>query len=124
MRRNHALGSRHRRAIGALLAAVTALLLAACGGSSSSAPSSGSSPSSHPTSGKQIFTSAGCAGCHTLAADDATGSVGPNLDKLKPSYGRTLAQVTHGGGTMPSFSGSLSKAQIRAVARFVVSATH
>ena len=112
----------HRRAVGALLAAGTALALGACGGSSSS-PASSSSSSSHSRSGKQIFTSAGCASCHTLAAAHASGSIGPDLDNLKPSYARTVAQVTHGGGTMPSFSGSLSKAQISAVARFVASAT-
>ncbi len=33
-----------------------------------------------------IFTSAGCVGCHTLAAANATGTVGPNLDQAKPDY--------------------------------------
>src|SRR6478752_968005 len=38
------------------------------------------------TAGKAVFTSAGCAGCHTLKAAGATGAVGPNLDQLKPPY--------------------------------------
>jgi cytochrome c oxidase subunit II len=32
--------------------------------------------------GEQIFTSAGCSGCHTLAAAGATAKVGPDLGKL------------------------------------------
>ena len=39
------------------------------------------------TDGKAIFKGAGCAGCHTLAAAGATGTIGPNLDQLKPSVG-------------------------------------
>jgi mono/diheme cytochrome c family protein len=31
--------------------------------------------------GKQVFTASGCASCHTLAAANATGTVGPNLDQ-------------------------------------------
>ena len=68
--------------------------------------------------------SAGCGGCHTLAAAHSRGAVGPNLDQLKPSYAAVVSQVTHGGGGMPSFSARLSTAQIRAVARFVASATN
>jgi len=83
----------------------------------------GSSSLPAGASGEQIFKSSGCGGCHTLAAAKATGSVGPNLDQLKPSYAAVVSQVTNGGGVMPSFSGSLSKSQIAAVARFVVSAT-
>lgn len=110
---------------GGLLTATAALTLAACGGSSpASSGSSTSSTSTAVSSGKQIFSSAGCAGCHTLAAVHATGSVGPNLDQLKPSEAAVVSQVTSGGGGMPSFAGSLSKSQIIAIAKFVASATH
>ena len=34
------------------------------------------------TSGEDVFTSAGCSGCHTLAAAGADAEVGPNLGKL------------------------------------------
>jgi cytochrome c551/c552 len=34
--------------------------------------------------GRQAFASNGCAGCHTLAAAGATGTVGPNLDDVLP----------------------------------------
>ena len=39
-----------------------------------------------PAAGAKIFQSAGCIGCHTLAAAHATGTVGPNLDQAKPDY--------------------------------------
>jgi cytochrome c oxidase subunit II len=32
--------------------------------------------------GRQLFAEGGCASCHTLAAADANGTVGPNLDEL------------------------------------------
>jgi mono/diheme cytochrome c family protein len=71
--------------------------------------------------GKQVFTTAGCAGCHTLKDAGATGNVGPNLDQLKPSAARVSHQVQVGGGAMPSFKGTLSPAQIAAVAAYVSS---
>ena len=59
-----------------------------------------------PTAGKHVFLTAGCSGCHTL--DDATlhGTVGPNLDQLKPPLSKVVPQVINGGGAMPSFKGS------------------
>ena len=71
--------------------------------------------------GKQVFTSAGCAGCHTLKDAGATGNVGPNLDQLKPSAATVSHQVQVGGGAMPSFKATLSPAQIAAVAAYVSS---
>ena len=76
-------------------------------------------PPGGPTDGKAIFASAGCVGCHTLAAAGATGTVGPNLDDAKPSKELVLDRVTNGKGGMPSFKGQLSQAQIEAVATFV-----
>ena len=69
--------------------------------------------------GKQIFTSAGCVGCHTLKDANATGNVGPNLDQLKPAKDRVARQVENGGAAMPAFKGRLSPAQIQAVAAYV-----
>jgi mono/diheme cytochrome c family protein len=80
-----------------------------------------SSPTNAGTNGAAIFKSAGCAGCHTLAAAGATGTVGPNLDQLKPSMARVVKQVTNGGAIMPAFKGKLSVAQIQAVAKYVSS---
>jgi mono/diheme cytochrome c family protein len=76
-----------------------------------------------PTAGAAVFASAGCAGCHTLAAAHATGTVGPNLDTLKPDYRHVTAQVTNGGAAMPSFKSSLTSQKIADVAAYVVKST-
>jgi cytochrome c oxidase subunit II len=120
------------------------------GSSSSSAPSSSSSSSagSSATSaaaGKAVFTgSAGCSGCHTLAAANATGTVGPDLDtKLKSDCALAASQKVRGttlqqciqtaitkpyaylptgysAGIMPSnFSQRLTQAQIQALVSFL-----
>src|SRR5436309_100374 len=72
-----------------------------------------------PAAGKGIFTSAGCVNCHTLKAAGSTGTVGPNLDQLKPAFARIVLQVTNGGKIMPKFGGQLSPKQIDDVAAFV-----
>lgn len=106
----------HARVVAIAIAA--AIGLSACGGSS--APGSGTTGHKLTTlSGAKLFTAAGCAGCHTLAAAHATGSTGPDLDHLKPSFATVAHQVTNGGGGMPSFAGTLSKAQIAAVGHYV-----
>ncbi len=69
--------------------------------------------------GAAIFTSAGCGGCHTLAAAGSAGNVGPNLDDLKPDYAAVVKQVTNGGGGMPAYTDSLSEADIQNVAAYV-----
>ena len=89
-------------------------------GSTSTTPSSGSAQGAAPN-GKQIFESAGCSGCHTLKDAGSTGTVGPNLDQLKPSDPTVEHQVEVGGGAMPSFQGRLTPAQIAAVAHYVSS---
>jgi cbb3-type cytochrome c oxidase subunit III len=98
------------------VAAYVASVAGSGGGSGSSAP-----PSSLGTNGAAIFKGSGCAGCHTLAAAGATGTVGPNLDQLKPNMAAVANQVTNGGGVMPAFKGTLSPAQIQAVAKYVSS---
>jgi mono/diheme cytochrome c family protein len=70
--------------------------------------------------GKQVFTQ-NCGGCHTLKDAGTSGSVGPNLDDLKPDQATAQRQVTNGGGGMPAFKGQLSDAQIKAVAQYVAS---
>ncbi|HEX3686497.1 MAG TPA: PQQ-binding-like beta-propeller repeat protein [Gaiellaceae bacterium] len=68
--------------------------------------------------GKALFTE-NCASCHTLAAANASGTVGPNLDEAKPPKPVVVKQVTNGGGGMPAFGGRLSTAQIEAIADYV-----
>jgi mono/diheme cytochrome c family protein len=123
-----------------LLATLAAALLAGCGseGVTSPAPETvigtlpkaaavPDTPASKLTgdaaAGKTIFTSAGCVSCHTLAAANATGTVGPNLDTAKPDFKLVTARVTLGKGVMPSFKGQLSDQQIADVAQFVVAST-
>ena len=76
------------------------------------------------TSGLAIFKGCGCAGCHTLNAAGSTGTVGPNLDTIAKALTVAVVarQVTNGGAPMPAFKGTLTAAQIQAVAQYVSSA--
>ena len=71
--------------------------------------------------GKQIFTSMGCTACHTLKDAGATGTIGPNLDLLKPPAALVVERVTNGGNVMPPFKGRLTTQQIADVAAYVSS---
>jgi mono/diheme cytochrome c family protein len=121
-------------------AALGALVLAGCNsegvvsatpntvvGTVASAPTFPIVPAYHlkgaATKGSAVFASAGCGSCHTLAAAKSTGTVGPNLDSLKPDYRAVTAQVTNGGAAMPSFKGTLNTQQIADVAAYVVKST-
>ena len=95
---------------------VAAYVASVAGTPSSLAAAGGGSTKS--TNGKTIFTSS-CASCHTLAAAGTHGTVGPNLDQLKPAFVRVKRQVTNGGAIMPAFKGKLTDAQITAVAKYV-----
>lgn len=123
-----------------LIALSSAALLAGCGsqGVTSPAPETviGTLPkpqlapvtpasklTGDPAAGQKIFASAGCTGCHTLKAANATGTVGPNLDQVKPNFRLATARVTLGRNAMPSFKGQLSDQQIADVAAFVVKST-
>ena len=70
------------------------------------------------TDGRTLFT-ANCQGCHVLAAANATGTTGPNLDEQKPGLAETKRQVANGGGGMPAFKGQLTPQQIDAVSQYV-----
>ena len=74
--------------------------------------------------GKEVFVGeSSCSGCHTLADAGSTGTIGPNLDAVKPSYDKVVSQVTNGGGVMPPFGGKLTEEQIQDVAAYVSSVT-
>jgi mono/diheme cytochrome c family protein len=45
--------------------------------------------------GRQLFGQ-NCGVCHTLAASNSVGKVGPNLDTLKPPYGLVLNTINYG----------------------------
>lgn len=67
---------------------------------------------------KSLFVT-NCGSCHTLADAGTTGKVGPDLDAAKPTVALAVHQITNGGGSMPAFRGSLTKAQIQALAEYV-----
>lgn len=73
------------------------------------------------TAGKAVFTSAGCAACHTLKDAGAAGAVGPNLDTSMPSADLVRDRVTNGKAPMPAFKASLSAKQIDDVIAYVTS---
>jgi mono/diheme cytochrome c family protein len=79
-------------------------------------------PGGQATGGKEIFQTAGCANCHTLADAGSTGTVGPNLDQAKPPKSLVVTRVTNGSSAgMPPFKDQLSTQQIQAVADYVSS---
>lgn len=71
--------------------------------------------------GKKLFTTAtpACAVCHTLKDAGAEGAIGPVLDELQPDADRVTRAMRNGIGSMPSFKGTLSDAEIAAVALYV-----
>ena len=95
-----------------------AAYVASVAGTQSSLAAAASGGTTQSTNGKTIFTSS-CASCHTLAAAGTHGTVGPNLDQLKPAFARVKRQVINGGAIMPAFKGKLTGAQITAVAKYV-----
>jgi cytochrome c oxidase subunit II len=81
--------------------------------------------------GEQIFTSAGCSGCHTLKAAGSTAKVGPNLGKLQKANAAFIrqsivdpsAQVEKGfqDGVMPqNFGKQLSKEELNALVKYLL----
>ncbi len=70
-----------------------------------------------------MFTSKGCATCHTLAAADATGTVGPNLDEKKPDETLIVDRVVNGKGAMPPYKSQLTDQQIADLVAFVHEST-
>jgi sulfite dehydrogenase len=72
--------------------------------------------------GEAVFASAGCGGCHALAAAGSGGTVGPDLDDTSPSFDKVVERVTEGKGAMPSFADRLSEQQIQDVAAYVSTA--
>ena len=114
--RRRADAAQHRQGPGRLRTSLpTSPSVAGTGATSNAKP-----PSQLGTDGKTIFQSE-CASCHTLAAAGTHGTIGPNLDQLKPSEAIVQHQVEVGGGVMPAFKSKLSAAQIAAVAKFVSS---
>jgi cytochrome c oxidase subunit 2 len=88
--------------------------------------------------GEQIFTAAGCAGCHQFTPAGSNGNIGPSLDDLKTAAGDREpgksaedyvresittpdAFLVEGfGNAMPSFEGRLTDEQIQALIDYLL----
>jgi cytochrome c oxidase subunit 2 len=88
--------------------------------------------------GEQIFTAAGCAGCHTFAPAGSNGTIGPNLDDLaaaaanrepgksaqeyvRESLLNPEAFLVEGfGNAMPSYEGRLTDEQIQVLVDYLL----
>ena len=92
------------------------------GGGATEGGTTTEAPAGDAAAGKQVFESAGCVACHTLADAGSTGTVGPNLDEAKPPATLVVTRVTEGAGAMPSFKDKLTEQQIQDVAAYVSSA--
>ena len=93
------------------------------GGGATEGGATTEAPTGDAAAGKQVFESAGCVACHTLADAGSTGTVGPNLDDAKPPATLVVTRVTEGAGAMPSFKDKLTEQQIQDVAAYVVAST-
>jgi mono/diheme cytochrome c family protein len=65
-----------------------------------------------------------CGVCHTLQTAGSTGTIGPNLDQLKPQMSQIIAAVTDGIGVMQAWDGILTYEEIEAVSYFVFKSTN
>ena len=88
--------------------------------------------------GEQIFTAAGCAGCHTFAPAGSNGTIGPDLDDLAAAAGNREpgksaeeyvresltnpeAFLVEGfGNAMPSYEGRLTDEQIQTLIEYLL----
>src|SRR3954469_11683072 len=103
-----------------------------------STTSTSTTSSSSSAAGLAVFNANGCSGCHTLSAANATGTTGPDLDKLVsfaqqatqplPAFihesivdPNAYVQSGYQKGVMPlTFGQSLSKTQLDALVTFLV----
>jgi hypothetical protein len=85
--------------------------------------------------GEEVFSSAGCGGCHTLQAAASTGEIGPDLDQAlaaqDPAFIResivdpdAVIAEGFGAGTMPQgFGDQLGKNEVDGLVAFLAEAT-
>jgi mono/diheme cytochrome c family protein len=92
-------------------------------------------PTGDAAAGKAVFTSSGCTACHTLKAANATGTVGPDLNKTLPDKDAAFIHTSivdpnayiapgYSKGIMPeNFGTQLSAKQINDLVAFVYQST-
>jgi len=88
-----------------------------------------------PAAGKEVFASAGCAGCHTFKAAGSSATIGPDLDTALQGKDATFVlesivdpnkEIAPGfsGGIMPgNFGQTLSGAEIDALVKYLSDVT-
>lgn len=98
-------------------------------------PSGGEGAGADTGAGKQVFTEAGCANCHTLSDAGASGAAGPNLDEvlagqdadaIRESITDPNAKIAEGfqEGIMPTnFGADLSESQLDALIQYLDTVT-
>ena len=91
------------------------------------------------TTGAQIYTAAGCGGCHQLSKAGTTGNIGPSLNQLASAAGqrepgKSASEYTHesivdpdavtvsgyNAGVMPSYEGKLTEKQLDALVEYLL----
>lgn len=95
-----------------------------------------SEPEGGGSAGAQLFTSAGCGSCHTLAAAGTTGTTGPDLEEslapddntagIEEMIANPNEEVVEGypPNVMPqNYGQTFSKAEIHELAEFLVAST-
>ena len=85
----------------------------------------GRAPAQSTEQGKQIFTEKAvppCGLCHKLKAANSSGTIGPDLDELKPDLEKISRAVKNGVGNMPPYGETLSDAEIATVSKYVANA--
>jgi cytochrome c6 len=122
-----------RRASFPIAALAVAGALAGCGGGGEGGDTAGpggggtvEQPKGDLIAGRDAFligTEPRCASCHTLADAGTTGTIGPNLDQLKPTFEQVLAAMEQGPGAMPKFP-EVSMEVKENIAAYVEDATH
>lgn len=100
-------GSARRLATGAATTLFSMLLMSTAAVAQSDSPN-----------GEQIYTSAGCAGCHGERGNGGIGLRFRNNGNLQ-NTSKVLEQIVHGGQKMPAFDEQLSDAEIAAVATYI-----
>ena len=89
-------------------------------------PAAPTAPRSEAAQGRAVFAAMGCGSCHRLRAAGSDGQIGPSLDAALPGHtrGSLRAKIVRPGrdSIMPSYGERLSRAQLRALVAFLVSA--
>jgi mono/diheme cytochrome c family protein len=85
--------------------------------------------------GETVFTTAGCGACHTFTPAGTDAQVGPSLDAIKPTGGKSLEEFIHQSIVDPNavitegyqpdvmpktFSRTLSNEQLDALVQYLV----